>query len=239
MNNAEHVNHILLFTKHPVPGYAKTRLIPSQGPQAAAEISRTLSEHALTTIRNYCLCSPNTAVRIHHANPPTVPSSATTNWLRPGTRETLVPQTTGSLGDRLISAFAQSFEMSASKVIVIGTDAPTVNADILDKAFEALDAFNVVIGPALDGGYYLLGMHTMYQELFENIPWSTSTVFRDTLVVAKQLDLTVEQLSPLRDVDDLDDLLYLPSPMNGDHTPTYKYGKPYVGNQEQTQLDHT
>lgn len=226
MTVIDDVNHILLFTKHPVPGYAKTRLIPSQGPQAAAEISRTLSEHALSTIRNYLRLRPSTALKIHHANPPHVPTSATSDWLRPAAGESLVAQAPGALGDRLISAFEQSFKARASKVVVIGTDTPSICVDILDKAFAALDGSDLVIGPAVDGGYYLLGMHSMHRQLFENIPWSTSTVFNDTLAVADLFHLTVHKLAPMRDVDDLDDLLYLPSVLTSNEAQLYKYGTP-------------
>lgn len=204
-------DHLLLFTKHPVPGFAKTRLISSQGPRGAAEISQRLTEHTVTTVRKLKLLHSTLCTYIYFANPGKVPPTATEVWLRPNDDEVLLPQVHGSLGDRLISAFSQAFDKGATKVVVIGTDTPNLTADILQAAYNALDSVDVVIGPALDGGYYLLGMKKMYPTLFKNIPWSTASVCADTVAAALELQLTVKKLQQLRDIDDLDDLLHLPT----------------------------
>lgn len=205
-------HHLLIFTKHPVPGYAKTRLIPSQGPHGAAEISRLLTEHTITTARNLQQLHPSSRTFVHYAKPESVLSSATEAWLRPNpAHEKLMPQIDGNLGDRLISAFNYSFSNSASKVIVIGTDSPQITPHLLQRAFQLLDKVDVVIGPALDGGYYLIGMKQMYTALFQDIPWSTNTVLTDSVAKAFELQLSVDTLEPLRDIDEIDDLLHLPT----------------------------
>lgn len=199
-------DHILLFTKHPVAGFAKTRLIPSQGPQGAADISRILTEHTLTTIREYNRTVRKVQTVIYHANPAGVSPVSTSAWLKPSSSEVLVPQCSGTLGDRLISAFGQSFSKGASKVIVVGIDTPDITPELYRDAFQALDQHDIVIGPSLDGGYYLLGMNKLHHHLFHDIPWSTSTVFQDTVSKASAAHLSAYKLPPLRDIDELDDL---------------------------------
>lgn len=208
-------NHLLVFSKHPVPGYAKTRLIPSQGPYGAAEISRLLTEHTLLTVRRAEQNDPSIRTIIHYSNPENVPESLTNRWLRPNEREELIPQNTQTknLGARLLSAFERSFNdpYPASKVLVIGTDTPGVTAEIIAKAYNLLDQADVVIGPAFDGGYYLLGMKCLLPSLFQDIPWSTNSVFSETVTRAFAMQLTVERLPTLHDVDELEDLVHLPT----------------------------
>lgn len=212
------IDHVLVFTKHPTPGFAKTRLIPSQGPRTASDISRILTEHTLVTIRKYHQTVSPVHAFIHYASPPQVPATVTAAWLKPLSHETLIPQTAGSLGDRLISAFEHSFSQQPSKAIVIGTDSPEISPSLLGQAFQALNKHDVVIGPALDGGYYLIGMTRMHRNLFENILWSTDTVYNDTVSKVTASNLSVFNLPTLRDIDDLDDLLEMPSlDVNGVH----------------------
>lgn len=225
-------HHLLIFTKHPHPGFAKTRLIPSQGAQAASHISQRLTEHTLTTVRQLQAARPGMHTLLHHANPPSIAPYRTETWLRPNARETLLAQTAGSLGDRLIAAFTRSFQpdtetatMPVTKVVVIGTDAPQVSTTILARAFAALDRADVVIGPCVDGGYYLLGMTKLHSTLFQNIPWSTCTVCADTVSAAHRLNLSVEKLEMLRDIDDLDDLLASP-PLTDLHINAADFGTP-------------
>lgn len=209
--NQSYTDHILLFTKHPASGFAKTRLIPSQGPHTAADISRILTEHTLVTVRKYHRAVHPVHTFIHHANPPHVPQTATAAWLKPLPQESLIPQSSGSLGDRLISAFDHSFSQLASNVIVIGTDSPDISPELLRQAFQALDQYDIVIGPAIDGGYYLLGMTRMHRHLFVDISWSTDTVYRDTVAKASANKLSVFNLPTLRDIDELEDLLEMPA----------------------------
>lgn len=212
---AQQTDHLLIFTKHPAPGYAKSRLISSQGKVGAAEISRLLSEHTILTARLLQQKHPTVRTLIHHANPDHVPHCVTEQWLRPNLREELIPQISSStdLGDRLVSAMKRSFEYAypASKVIVIGTDCPDITAALLQHAFKLLDHTDIVIGPAHDGGYYLLGMKTFYPSFFQNIKWSTESVCSETIQKARDIGLSVKKLQTLHDIDELEDLLHIPS----------------------------
>jgi len=92
-------------------------------------------------------------------------------------------------------------------VVIIGTDCPDLNLDILEQAFDGIYEKDIAIGPAKDGGYYLLGMRDFYPELFCSVEWSTETVFQKTMKNAEDLGLYVKVLPVLRDVDTIEDLL--------------------------------
>ena len=91
-------------------------------------------------------------------------------------------------------------------VVLIGTDCPDLNAQLIAEAFQALGEHDLVLGPAIDGGYYLIGLRRLIPELFTGIPWSTSAVLRQTLRIAQKLELAVAQLPLLSDVDRPEDL---------------------------------
>ncbi|KAI0566605.1 glycosyl transferase [Gracilaria domingensis] len=200
-------HHILLFTKYPTPGFAKTRLIPAKGPEGAAQISNELTQRTLTTLRSYQAYDPHAHVIIHYAvSGREITVSKVYEWLKPVKRQEVVSQGSGDLGDRLMTAFEHSFAKNASKVVVVGSDTPDLSTDILSNAFKILDDADVVIGPAEDGGYYLLGMKAMNQGLFTSIPWSTSTVLKETVAAAESTGLVVKRLPTLRDIDTPNDL---------------------------------
>jgi rSAM/selenodomain-associated transferase 1 len=102
----------------------------------------------------------------------------------------------------LINAFNQK----AERVIIIGTDCPDLNSQILITAFEQLEVFNLVLGPALDGGYYLIGLQQPIAELFMNISWGTAQVFVKTVEIAQKLNLSIGYLQSLADIDRPEDL---------------------------------
>lgn len=112
----------------------------------------------------------------------------------------------GDLGLRMARSLFDSLQSGAEKVIIIGTDCPGVNAQILATAFEKLHAFDLVLGPALDGGYYLIGLRQPIPELFVNIEWGTAQVFQKTVDIAQKLNLSYVDLLPLADVDRPEDL---------------------------------
>jgi rSAM/selenodomain-associated transferase 1 len=109
------------------------------------------------------------------------------------------------LGERMAGAFARSFEVGMDKVVLIGTDCPTLQRQHLKEAFEALTHSDLVLGPATDGGYYLIGMTRRADYLFEGITWSTSQVLPDTMKVASQHGLTTTLLQELDDIDTQED----------------------------------
>jgi glycosyltransferase A (GT-A) superfamily protein (DUF2064 family) len=103
-------------------------------------------------------------------------------------------------------AFATAFEEGASRVAIVGTDAPWVSREIVVEALESLDGHDVAIGPARDGGYYLLALARPQPELFRGIAWSTASVFHSTVERAGGLGLSVRVLAPLTDIDTIDDV---------------------------------
>jgi rSAM/selenodomain-associated transferase 1 len=110
------------------------------------------------------------------------------------------------LGEKLQSALLDSHNHRISRVVFIGVDCPDLNTEILDQAFADLDTSDVVIGPAVDGGYYLIGLSRFLPELFDGITWGTDIVFKQTEKIAQSLGLVVNYLPILRDVDRPEDL---------------------------------
>lgn len=110
------------------------------------------------------------------------------------------------LGEKMERAFGQAFGQDYEKVIIIGSDCFELSTEIIEDAFTALDEHNVVIGPAEDGGYYLLGMDRHYPHLFKDKNWSTEDVFLDTLLDVQRLKLSYSILPTLNDVDEEKDL---------------------------------
>lgn len=119
------------------------------------------------------------------------------------------PQCAGDLGERLSGAASSALSAGAAKVVLIGTDCPGISEDILAAAFASLEDDDLVLGPATDGGYYLLGLRQMAPQLFVGIPWSTDAVLRDTLDIARSLHLRVHLLPALPDIDRPEDLIQL------------------------------
>jgi rSAM/selenodomain-associated transferase 1 len=106
----------------------------------------------------------------------------------------------------MAQAFAETFAAGAGRVVIIGTDCPGLSTELLQQAFDQLLHHELVVGPADDGGYYLLGMNKLEAELFSNKDWSTATVLPDTLADAARLGLRVARLPTLHDVDSAQDL---------------------------------
>lgn len=106
----------------------------------------------------------------------------------------------------MLNAFDSSFSYESRKVIIIGTDAPDISSEILQSSIDALDTSDIVIGPALDGGYYLLGMKQLHGHLFKDIEWSTGSVLQKTIEKAQAHHLTVQLLPSLTDIDTIEDL---------------------------------
>lgn len=191
---------LLVFAKDPVPGRVKTRLAAEVGPDEAARIYRSLGRRVVDQVRG----GPYRTVVCF--DPPEA-RTAVEEWL--GTHGVeFHPQSPGNLGDRLEAAFRWAFQES-DRVLVIGTDAPGVDAKGMEAALRTLDEADLALGPALDGGYYLLGLRDPTPELFREIPWSTAEVLEATRARARELGLEEVLLPPLRDVDTREDLMRL------------------------------
>jgi uncharacterized protein len=198
-------HHLILFTRYPTPGTTKTRLIPELGSEGAARIQRRMTEHVLSKAMDARSAhGPSIEVRYEGGS-----RSRMENWLGAGIRYT--PQGSGHLGHRMGRALAEAFEKGAGAVVIIGSDIPGIDRHTIEKAFFALAHRSVVLGPASDGGYYLLGMRgdippAHRSRLLEGIPWGSGTVLSRTMDRAKRLNLAPWRLQTLRDVDRPGDL---------------------------------
>lgn len=206
-DSASHQLHILVFVKYWEYG-SKTRLVPAVGKQGAALVSKWLTERCVNTVRTFADKHPGTLVHFWCGG--TTESVANMReWLITRNGESFTHQCEGDLGDRLTLAFESAFKNGAQKVVVVGTDIPEIDESILKQAFQALDKVDVIIGPAADGGYYLLGNKKPECRLFQNISWSSAKVFRETIRAIQRQQLTFTTLRTLRDIDVPGDLPYL------------------------------
>jgi uncharacterized protein len=188
--------HLILFARYPVPGTTKTRLVPALGEEAAALLAKKLTE--FTLVEAGCCQCPLTVYGTGAA------VDQMTQWL--GVDCAL--QGSGDLGERMASAIAQIHNRGAQRILLIGSDCPGLTTQILADGFEALNQHDVVLGPAADGGYYLIGMRAPQPILFAHMEWSHAGVLDQT--IARLAGLTHYLLPTLHDIDVPDDLKYLP-----------------------------
>jgi rSAM/selenodomain-associated transferase 1 len=193
-------DHLLLvFLKAPRPGQVKTRLAAEVGGEAAARLYRALAERVLAQTAPLA----DDAYRRVVFFAPADARDEVAAWL-PG--ETLVAQEDSDLGQRMDAAFAAAFARGASRAVLVGSDVPRLSRAHVLEALAALESRPLVLGPATDGGYYLVGLRERRPELFRDIPWGTASVRTATLERAASLGLDVHLLEPLRDVDTAADL---------------------------------
>lgn len=191
---------LVMFTRYPEPGRTKTRLISHLGAEGAATLQRQMTEHGLAQMTVATQHLP-LVVEVHFAGGSL---AAMQDWL--GDAVAYVAQGSGDLGDRLNAALSQSFALGRPGAIAIGSDCPALGAEHLAAAIQALERVDVAIGPATDGGYYLIGLRQLEPALFQGIDWGTERVLEQTLAAATAQGLTVELLAPLTDVDYPEDL---------------------------------
>ncbi len=199
--NSVRADRIVVMTRFPEPGRTKTRLIPALGADRAAALHRCLIVQTLDVVCHWAEAH-HCDVEVRYAG-----GDESQFVAQFGLQARYAPQSEGALGERMNSAVEAAFFERAKRVVVIGTDCPEVKALHLSQAFEQLTHRDVVIGPATDGGYYLMGMRRHLPTLFENIAWGTETVFRQTRERAAEAGVTVGQLPPLSDVDYAEDLV--------------------------------
>ncbi|MFN6463342.1 MAG: TIGR04282 family arsenosugar biosynthesis glycosyltransferase [Nostoc sp. DedVER02] len=192
--------HLIIFSRYPEPGKTKTRLIPALGNIGAANLQREMTEHTIFQVRELQKAiAISVEVRFTGGD-----LQLMQDWL--GLDLVYQSQGEGDLGSRMARSLFDAFESGAEKVIIIGTDCPGVNAQILATAFKKLHTFDLVLGPAIDGGYYLIGLRQPIPELFINIEWGTAQVFDKTVDIAQKLHVSYVNLSPLADIDRPEDL---------------------------------
>jgi hypothetical protein len=192
---------LILMLKFPTPGAVKTRLVPALGAVRACELHRALVAHTLAEVARFAAVG-GVAVEVRVAGAPD--EAAARAWLGDGV--TIREQGEGDLGARMERAVGAAFSEGAASVVVIGGDCPELVAAHLAAAFGALEHTAVVVGPAADGGYYLIGMRRPLPALFHGIAWGTSEVRAQTLAIARAESIAVAQLDTLHDLDVPDDL---------------------------------
>jgi len=198
-------NLITMLTRFPRLGEVKTRLVPPLTPEEALDLHDRLTRHTLRTMMAVqatgdAKCQVRTDAAFTHA---------AHEWLGGGFSTRY--QGEGDLGDRIRSAFGDAFSAGKRKVAVIGSDCPRLTSAHLRDALRRLDGVDVVIGPAEDGGYYLIALRKETAKrsvpfLFSNVPWSTSEVLDATIELAEKHDLSYVLLEPLPDVDRPEDV---------------------------------
>lgn len=175
-------------------------MIPALGPEGAASLHVALTRHTLKTAVKHCeQNSCELEVRFTGGN-------ATVMGQAFGSDLKYRPQHGSDLGARLTDAFAKAFHEGADRVVVIGSDCPGMDATVLDDALRSISNYDVVLGPAIDGGYYLIGLNAGQPQLFADIHWGSDRVLQQTLDRAKLSHLRVHRLKPLSDVDRPEDL---------------------------------
>lgn len=196
----QHRECLILFTRYPEPGKTKTRLIPVLGAEGAAILQRQMTEQKLAEANKLQAVYP-VSVEVHFTggNEPLMQK-----WL--GSNLIYQRQSEGDIGCRMASAFQACFLAGMDRVVLIGIDCPDLNAQLLAEAFQSLHQHDLVLGAALDGGYYLIGLRRLIPELFTGIRWSTAEVLQQTLNIARKLELTITKLPLLSDVDRPEDL---------------------------------
>jgi rSAM/selenodomain-associated transferase 2/rSAM/selenodomain-associated transferase 1 len=197
---------VLAFTRFPVPGQVKTRLIPQFGERRAALWHRRMAQHTIGAIRGAAGGVDSDAVRIR------VCSCGADRrrfraWL--GKDLEFEPQVSGNIGDRMAAAFRSAFHDGAASALAVGTDVPELSPAVLRSAVEGLRHHDIVLGPAVDGGYYLIGMRRPRTELFRGMEWGTAGVCEQTRDIIRRHGWSSMILDRLQDVDRPEDVARL------------------------------
>lgn len=184
---------IMVFVRNPELGRVKTRLAKSIGDQAALETYKTLSKHTFKVISEI-----DSDKLIFYSDK----IQDNDVWTATNCKKQI--QTKGDLGQKMLAAFQYGFSLGYQKILIIGSDLYSLRPKHIESAFEQLENYDVVIGPALDGGYYLLGLNFIIPKIFKQKQWSTSSVLKETLSDLKEFNVNL--LEPLNDIDTYEDL---------------------------------
>lgn len=184
---------LLVFTRNPELGKCKTRLAKTIGNENALTVYKMLLEHTVNVTKDInCNKAVYYSVKIRE------------NDLWSENIYQKYQQHGNDLGERMYNAFKKGFEAGYKKVLIVGSDLYDLTPKHIEKAINELDSNDIVIGPALDGGYYLLGMNELHSLVFKNKEWGTETVRKDTLNDLKNKKVSL--LETLNDIDVFDDI---------------------------------
>lgn len=191
---------LILFTRYPVAGHAKTRLIPAVGPIGAAKVHKILAQRTVASIGDAAQNHNGAQFILSYTG---AQIDDFRDWLDKD-KIIYIPQPDGDLTDRLLAM------IDPAPVIFFGSDTPDLTRNHISDAINALADYDVVIGPALDGGYYLIGMNKPHDMLLRDMPWSTDQVLPTTLARCKDAGLNVYLMEALSDCDMPEDLARWP-----------------------------
>lgn len=192
-------DHIIVFARYPSPGRTKTRLAPALGRLGASDLSRRLTERTLATARQAAM-KRRAGLEVCHDGGGLKPMQ---RWL--GRDLLFTAQADGGLGERMEAALNEALDDGCGRVLLLGTDIPAVEPAHLEQAFQHLEDHDLVLGPSLDGGYWLIGLRRR-ADVFTGIAWGRADVLERTLARAREKSLSVRLLAMLRDVDTVEDL---------------------------------
>lgn len=198
-------NHLIIFTRFPEPGKAKTRLIPVLGPHSASELQKKMTEKiGAAALR----LKEERGIPVTFFYTDTSKDSMAA-WL--GKSFDYHRQCTGNIGRRMGDAFTRTFLHTSDSVILVGSDIPELTTEILTEAFISLEASDSVIGPSHDGGYYLIGFRAqnaqqMIIAAFNRIPWSTAEVLRTSIQRLVDSGYSYSLMQTLHDIDRPEDI---------------------------------
>lgn len=184
--------HLIVFVKNPIPGQVKTRIARTVGDDQAVAVYQHLLRYTQGVVRSFkgqCVIYYGDFIN---------PEDGWTGYQK-------YQQRGNDLGERMSEAFQEQFSVGAERVVIVGSDCFDITPEHLKQAFDALKTTDIVLGPAIDGGYYLLGMTQFQPFLFENMPWSQSTLCQLTEAVIRQYGLTYSRLDRLMDIDEWTD----------------------------------
>ncbi|MCO5387646.1 MAG: TIGR04282 family arsenosugar biosynthesis glycosyltransferase [Desulfosporosinus sp.] len=203
---------LILMTRVPVPGKTKTRLMPHLSAEECAGFHEACLKDIIKVQRE--LKKP---ANIFYSE------KLTEKFMTMFPKESqFISQEGDNLGERMSQAFRISLQ-DYKFTLMVGSDLPHLTVRLLQSAFEALEQHDVVLGPALDGGYYLIGLKQFIPDLFTGITWGSSEVFRQTIERVHSLGLSYRLLQTMQDLDTIEDLrVYMRNPANKDHQ-AWKY----------------
>lgn len=205
---------IIVFAKNPMPNHVKTRLVPTLSPEQAAALYRAF-------LTDWCetLAELSNVDRVIAYTPP---GSQSDLQVLIGKEAIYIPQMGDALGARLVSATQWAIKQEYAKILLVGSDSPTLPISYISQARVMLDSRDIVIGPSVDGGYYLIGLRcgtcanrsaakvaATVPAIFEEIAWSTAQVFQQTVARVRSAKATLGLLPPWYDVDTAEDLVFL------------------------------
>ena len=193
------MNAVVIFMKYPCPGQVKTRLGLKIGNKNVAELYKIFVALTFDLVKNF----ENTEIYIAYS--PKDRRAEILDMLPKSFKH--FPQEGEDLGQRMLAAFETCFRLGTKKVIILGSDSPTLPLKFIEEAITQLEDNDLVLGPCEDGGYYLIGLKKIYAGLFKNVQWSSSTVLVTTIQRACEMKIKYSLLPVWYDVDDIKFLL--------------------------------